>query len=62
MGIEGNPLFYQRVTDLVAETMIHENFSFTESRMTSTTSEGLTYEEQNALRYASGYFIRALRK
>ena len=28
----------------------------------STTSDGLSYEEQNALRYASGYIIRALRK
>ena len=60
IGIKGSPLFYQCVIDVVAEKIIHEHFIVVENR-TSTTSDGLSYEEQYALRYASGYIIRALR-
>ena len=61
--IEGNVLFYQHAHDLVAEAIILSCYKIphtTASELHTTVS--LTYQENNALRFAAGCIPRALEK
>lgn len=60
---EVNILFYQRVTNIIAELLIQHKYQIT----TTTTNieldtDNLTYNETNVIRYISGYIPRALKK
>ena len=55
-----NPLFYQRVSDLILEELITEQYSV--AQVHQPIIPPLTFEEANALRYVSGYVCNKLRK
>ena len=55
------PIFYQYVSDSAFKALIKVRFVVDESPATVCT-QGFSYEEENALRYASGYIPRALRR
>ena len=60
---EACPIFYQYVTDKVFKKLTFTHFPVTESEHhTDKTTDNLTYEEANALRYTAGYVCRSLRK
>ena len=61
-GRPASPTFYQYVTDKLFRMMIKKEFS-TETRreVEADVVEELSYEEDNALRYAAGYVYRAVR-
>lgn len=57
------PIFYQYLTDQVFKDMILQHFQVNAETGNRAYSEtGLTYEEDNALRYSAGYVPRVLRK
>jgi len=58
------PAFYQFVTHHIFKELIKEEYPVTESTKCDHESPGrpLTYEEQNALRYLSGYVIRRVQE
>ena len=59
---QASPAFYQYVTDVIFKELIRRHCPV-ESCTTSTSRDtSLTNEEANAIRYAAGYTIRALRK
>ena len=55
------PIFYQYVSDNAFKALVKARFVVTETPASHCT-QGFSYEEENALRYASGYIPRALRK
>lgn len=62
-NIEGNVLFYQHVSDLVAESIIQTHYKIPQITVLEVhTTVTLTYQENNALRYAAEYIPRALEK
>lgn len=56
-----SPIFCQYVGNFIFKELIRVHHPITESPK-SNSSQPLTYEETNALRYAAGYIPRALRK
>ena len=57
------PIFYQYVSDQLFKTLLKAKFVVSDSPATdSTCTLTLSYEEENALWYASGYIPRSLRK
>ena len=60
---EVNVLFYQRLTDIIAEVLIQRTYQITANNTESDIqTDNLTYNETNVIRYASGYIPRALKK
>ena len=53
------PIFYQHVTANIIEHIIRQKLSVTNSSASSQ-STLLTYEEENAIRYVGGYFIKSM--
>ena len=63
LGKQVSPIFYQYVTDVIFKELVKQQTPI------DTTRHGphlevpaLDYQETNALRYAAGYVIRALKK
>ena len=62
-GIKKHILFYQRVSDVIAELFIQHKFESLPVPSNSTTqSDDLTYEKCNVLRYICGYIPRLIKK
>ena len=64
VGVHASPILYQYLTDNIFRVMIREHFPLqvTEQVEGYSSQPKLSYEVQNALRYAAGYIPRALRK
>ena len=64
LSVTASPIFYQYITDAFLRSMIKEHFPITSSDNSREGSETvtLTYQEENALRYAAGYVTRHLLK
>ena len=64
LSITASPTFYQYITDAFFRSMIKEHFPVTSSDNSREGNETvtLTYQEENALRYAAGYVTRHLVK
>ena len=59
--LDPDPLFYQHVTQELFETIIGKKLAIKEVVSTQST-EGLTIEEENVVRYIGGYVIRMVKK
>ncbi len=62
-GAPVSPIVFQYLTDKIFRRLICDHFPTpVEKQAGSTSQQRLSYEEQNAMRYAAGYIPRALRK
>ena len=65
-NIQALPIFYQSLTDSLFQNRIEYHFplSCSPQQVGEAEAEGsmLTFEEENAIRYAAGYVLRAVRK
>ena len=60
---EVNVLFYQHLTDVIAELLIQRTYQITANNIElDMQTNDLTYNEINVIRYVSGYIPRALKK
>lgn len=59
--LDPDPFFYQHVTQELFETIISKKLAIKEVVNTQST-EGLTMEEENVVRYIGGYVIRMVKK
>ena len=62
LSLSAQPLFYQYVTEKIFQEMIQITFRTHKASIASSTTEELTYEEANALRYVAGYVCFKIRK
>ena len=60
VGLKGYPVLYQFVTHIIFKKLIKAQYPLSDSTAESP-DRPLTYQEQNALRYVSGYVIHKLR-
>ena len=67
-NIQATPIFYQSITDRLFQRRIEFHFPIPSSPQAIREDEAeestrtLTYEEENAIRYAAGYVLRAVKK
>jgi len=64
IGVKKDTLFYQRVSDVIAELLIQQKYggSMPRDKDLAPDTGDLTYEECNIIRYASGFIPRSLKK
>ena len=64
IGVKKDTLFYQRVSDVIAELLIQQKYdsSMPRDKDLEPDTDDLTYEECNIIRYASGFILRSLKK
>lgn len=59
---QASPVFYQYVTDVMFKELITNHFPVESRPSTTQRDVSISNEERNAIRYAAGYTVRALRK
>lgn len=59
---KSTPILYQNISDRLFRILLKQKLCVTTKPADTAYAPTLTYEEQNALRYAAGYIPRALRK
>ena len=62
IGSKSTPILYQNISDRLFRILLKQKLCVTTKPADTAYAPTLTYEEQNALRYAAGYIPRALRK